>query len=153
MRLDHSLPAVDHVVFITTGSSLSASELLINAVVPHVPVSIVGDTTGGKPVGSKHFDFCDRVAAPITFRLVNAEGRGDYFDGLPPTCTAPDDLQRPLGDVAEASLATALHLLATGQCLEHPEAEHAQAPATPGLRARSGERSDPDPWPRLVELR
>lgn len=161
VRLDPSLPAVDHVVFITTGSSLSASELLINAVAAHVPVSIVGSTTGGKPVGSKHFDFCDKVAAPITFRLVNARGRSDYFDGLPVTCDALDDLDTALGEPTEASLAAALHLLATGQCLPPPptesQGEEASAPPVPGLRTRSGRTrslpsADPDPWPQLAVL-
>lgn len=128
MRLDHSLPAVDHVVFITTGSSLSATELLINAVSSHAPVSIVGGTTGGKPVGSRHFAFCDSVAAPLTFRLLNADGEGDYYDGLRADCPASDDLSHPLGDPDEGSLAVALHLLRTGQCLPDPAGEEAAPP-------------------------
>jgi carboxyl-terminal processing protease len=136
MRVDQTLPHVDHVVFITTGSTLSASELLINSVAPHVRVSIVGGTTGGKPVGSRHFDFCDKVAAPVTFRLLNADDEGDYFDGFVPTCPAPDDLTQPLGDQAEASLATALHLLSTGECLPPPPTgEGAAAGDRGGLRA------------------
>ncbi|MCA9707864.1 MAG: PDZ domain-containing protein [Myxococcales bacterium] len=153
LRLPHSLRAVEQVVFITTGASLSASELVINAVSAHVPVSIVGDTTGGKPVGSKHFDFCEQVAAPITFRIVNARGVGDYFDGLPPTCAAPDDLTMQLGDAGEASLATALHLLETGECLDLAEGERAAAPWSPGLRTRTDSRADPDRWPTVGLLR
>ncbi len=136
-RLDNSLSAVDHVVFITTGSSLSASELLINSVAAHVPVSIVGGATGGKPVGSRHFDFCDRVAAPITFELVNADNRGGYYDGFTPHCTAPDDFDHALSDPEEASLAVALHRLATGECLTVATGEDAQAPTTPGLTTAS----------------
>ena len=164
MRLPQSLSAVDHVVFITTGTTLSASELLINAVAAHVPVSLVGETTGGKPVGSKHFPFCDKVAVPLTFRLVNADGRGDYFDGLPPTCAAPDDLTRQLGDAHEGSLATALHLLGTGRCLPHEgegegEGEGASAGDPAGLRpapAAPASRRDailPSEWPELGGLR
>lgn len=154
MRLDQTLPHVDHVVFITTGSTLSASELLINAVAPHVRVSIVGDTTGGKPVGSRHFDFCDKVAAPITFRLLNAEDQGDYYDGLPATCPAPDDLTRPLGDETEASLAAALHLLSTGECLPVPEeGEGASAHDPAGLRTRPDPAAHEGEWPELGGLR
>lgn len=158
MRLDDTLPAVDHVVFITTGSTLSASELLINAVSSHVKVSIVGDTTGGKPVGSRHFEFCDQVAVPVTFRLVNADDQGDYFDGLPATCAAPDDLTRELGDAEEGSLATALHLLATGQCLPF-EGEGASAGDRAGLAgarsapSRPTRRDDDGEWPELGGLR
>ncbi len=152
LRLDHSLRAVDHVVFITTRSSLSASELLINAIVPHAKTSIVGSTTGGKPVGSKHFDFCDSVAVPLTFRLVNADDQGDYFDGLAPDCAAPDDLYNPLGSPEEASLATALHLLQTGRCLEHPDPEAATVEPSAPFRSPSEDASSPDPWPVLAEL-
>jgi len=106
-----TLPAVDTVVFITTGSSLSASELLINSVRAHTRVEIVGGTTGGKPVGSKHFSFCDSVLAPITFELTNADKTGGYFDGLDPSCAATDDLTAALGSEAEASLAAALSLI------------------------------------------
>jgi carboxyl-terminal processing protease len=156
MRLDQTLPHLDHVVFITTGSTLSASELLINAVAAHVKVSIVGGTTGGKPVGSKHFEFCDQVAVPITFRVLNADDRGDYFDGLTPTCAAPDDLTQPLGDANEASLATALHRLATGECLSHPDPDPDEATAS----EPAGLRTPPEPtnaaldsWPELAGLR
>ncbi|MCH9681976.1 MAG: PDZ domain-containing protein [Deltaproteobacteria bacterium] len=133
-RLAQTLPAVDQVVFITTGSSLSASELLMNSVAAHVPVSIVGGTTGGKPVGSRHFDFCDKVAVPLTFELVNADGEGGYYEGFTPDCPAPDDFSHPLGDPQEASLATALHRIATGQCLPVPEGEEAQVEPPRGLR-------------------
>lgn len=152
MRLDQTLPRVEHVAFITTGSTLSASELVINAVAAHVPVSIIGDTTGGKPVGSRHFEFCDQIAVPVTFRLLNADDRGDYFDGLRATCQAPDDLTRPLGNEDEASLAVALHLLTTGECLPMPEGEGAVAPAPAGLRTPP-EPAARDTWPELAGLR
>ncbi|MEM7155316.1 MAG: S41 family peptidase [Myxococcota bacterium] len=146
-RLDNSLTEVDHVVFITTGTSISASELLINGVAAHIPVSIVGDDTGGKPVGSKHFEFCDSIARPITFQVLNADDYGNYFDGLSVDCPAPDDLTRDLGDPEETSLAVALHRLSTGECLDVPEAEEAGLPEPFGLRtpvpATDGEQSLP----------
>jgi carboxyl-terminal processing protease len=156
MRIEHSLPRVDHVAFITTGSTLSASELLINAVAAHVPVSVIGETTGGKPVGSRHFDFCDQIVAPITFRLLNANDRGDYFDGLRPTCRAPDDLTRPLGSEDEAALAVALHRIATGECLPMPGGEGAVAPPPAGLRTSPAATASHDAvwheWPELGGL-
>ncbi len=133
-----SIPNVDHVVFITTGSTLSASELVINAVRPYVQVSVIGGTTGGKPVGSRHFEFCDKVLAPITFQVVNSEGFGDYFTGLPADCTVADDLMTPLGDPQESSLAAALTRLETGACPEAPAADGVEAAVgfSPGLAAR-----------------
>ena len=123
----NSIPDIRTVTFITTRSSVSASELVINALRPHVDVRVVGTTTGGKPVGSRHFAFCDKVLAPITFQIVNAEGFGDYFDGIGPDCTASDDLFRPLGDPDERALAEALHLLEMGTCSPPVEDE----PTTP----------------------
>jgi C-terminal processing protease CtpA/Prc len=115
-RYAGSIPDVQHVVFITTGSTLSASELVINAVRPYVEVSVVGDLTGGKPVGSRHIGFCDKVLAPITFKVVNADGEGDYFDGIAADCAAGDDLAHELGDPTEGALAAAMSLLADGSC-------------------------------------
>ncbi len=111
-----SLPGLDHVVFITTRSTASASELVINAVLPFASVSIVGSSTAGKPVGSAQFTFCDKAAHPITFRLLNARGEGDYFDGFSTNCASPDDLSHRLGDPREASLAAALGRLDAETC-------------------------------------
>jgi C-terminal peptidase prc len=107
---------VTDVVVITSGATASASELVINALTPFVPVTIVGETSFGKPVGSYQFEFCDKVAVPIAFANVNAEGSGDFYDGFAPDCAAADDLDRALGDPAEASLAEALNVVENGSC-------------------------------------
>jgi C-terminal processing protease CtpA/Prc len=114
-ELDNSLE-LEHVVFITTGRTLSASELVINMLRPYVEVHIIGEETGGKPVGSHSYDFCEQVIFPISFRLVNSTGNADYFEGLAPDCLAEDDLQHELGDPSEKSLFTALHVIAEGEC-------------------------------------
>lgn len=107
---------LQRLVVITTRSSASASELVINALRPYIPVAIVGDTTYGKPVGQYGIPFCAKVLAPVAFSLKNAAGAGDYFDGLPPTCAAADDITHELGDVGEASFAEAITYLRTGRC-------------------------------------
>ena len=104
------------VVFITTQSTASASEFTINGLVPYLHVVTVGSATFGKPVGEQGFNICANVLYPITFKITNAVGYGDYFDGLPATCPAPDDLTHPLGDPREASLAAALAYLERGGC-------------------------------------
>lgn len=142
-RLDDLDASVDleHVVFLTTGRTLSASELVINMLRPYVEVDVVGATTGGKPVGSHGYDFCDQVIFPISFRLLNADGVGDYFDGVDPTCDAPDDLAHPLGDPAEASFDAALSLINGDEC---PDASSG-GDATAQPRPRSIDPSW-DPW-------
>ncbi|MEZ4452154.1 MAG: S41 family peptidase [Nannocystaceae bacterium] len=114
-KLAHAL-WVDRVYFITTNRTLSASELVINAVAPYVETKIIGATTGGKPVGMRSFDFCDKILFPITFRLVNAAGVTDYFDGLSPACETRDDLDNQLGDPVEGSFAGAVSMITSGSC-------------------------------------
>lgn len=116
-NLEHSMAATD-IVFIVSSRSRSATELVINALFPYTNVTLVGSTTGGKPVGSKGFEFCDKKLFPITFRLVNAEGNTDYFDGLPADCYAEDDLFHDFGDPNEAMIAAALEVLDTGTCAQ-----------------------------------
>ncbi|MBV1858511.1 MAG: hypothetical protein KUG77_08875 [Nannocystaceae bacterium] len=124
-----SLPALDHAVFITTGSTASASELVINAVRPWATVSIVGSMTAGKPVGSAQFSFCDKSAHPITFRLLNARGEGDYFDGFATHCESRDDLGHQLGDPQEASMAAALARLDAAACPEFDDTQDGEGEA------------------------
>jgi carboxyl-terminal processing protease len=101
---------------ITTQGSASASELIINGLRPHMPVTVVGDRTYGKPVGQYGIPFCDKVVAPVAFSIRNAADQGDYFDGIPADCLAGDDVTHDLGDLGEASLAEALHVVRTGAC-------------------------------------
>lgn len=133
--VEHAL-GLDRLVVITTRASASASELIINGLRPFLPVIVVGDTTYGKPVGQYGFDFCDKTAFPVSFSLRNASGEGDFFTGITPTCVAPDDLDHPLGDAHEASLAVALRLIEQGACESVPEATARRTPVRP--RAQTG---------------
>jgi hypothetical protein len=71
---------------------------------------------------------CDIVLHPIYFRMLNADNKGDYFDGIAPDCVAEDDLDMPLGDEAESSVAEALHVMQSGTCSLHA-ADLASKPA------------------------
>ncbi|MFN3990634.1 MAG: S41 family peptidase [Erythrobacter sp.] len=112
------------IAFITTGSSASASELVINGLLPYVGnnIAIIGSNTFGKPVGQAAFDFasCDLRVRPVTFQTVNANNQGEYFSGLasimPNTCRANDDIGFQLGDPAEASVRTALDFVNGRSC-------------------------------------
>jgi C-terminal processing protease CtpA/Prc len=115
---------LSRLVVITTRSSASASELVINTLRPYLPVVVIGNTTYGKPVGQYGFTFCDKVLAPVSFSIKNANNEGDYFDGIPPTCVAADDITHQLGDTAEGSFAEALTYLRTGACTARSEASN-----------------------------
>jgi len=112
------------IAFITTGLTASASEIVINSMAPWAEVAIVGDDTLGKPVGQAAFDLsgCDIRLRLISFQFTNADGQGDYYEGLASSlafaCRAEDDLGHAPGDPAEASTAEALAWLGSGACSE-----------------------------------
>jgi C-terminal processing protease CtpA/Prc len=142
------------IAFITTSSSASASELVPNALEPYFSgtgapsIALVGATTYGKPVGQLGWTIssCGDVLYLVSFQLVNAQGDGGYFSGLPdaaatplfsgPLCPAEDDLAHPQGDPMEASTAAALSWLASGTC-----------PAPAGAAALSAAASVATPGP------
>ncbi len=139
----NALP-LQRLVVITTGGSASASELVINALRPFIPVTTVGTTTYGKPVGQYGITFCDKVLYPVAFTLRNALGQGDFFDGIAADCTAADDADHQLGDPAEASLSEALTVMRTGQCSALPVSAGA-------ARRREAVRADALPPRRGLE--
>ena len=123
---------VPRVIVITSESSASASELVINGLEPFIPTIVVGRRTFGKPVGQYGFSFCEKVLFPVSFMTVNAAGNGEYYDGLPVDCPMRDGLNRPLGHPEEARLAEAIHYLRTGSCtppLVEPTRAQRSAPA------------------------
>ena len=111
---DSSL-SLSRVAFITSEGSASASELLINSLTPFIDVHCVGQRTHGKPVGmytiTPNNAAIDWAFVPICFTLRNAEGYGDYFDGLPVEREANDDVYHALGTPEEECMAAALAAL------------------------------------------
>ena len=106
------------------GGTASASELITNSMIPYLGdnIALVGTDTYGKPVGQFAFDrsACDDRLRAVTFKTVNADGQGEYFNGLasvmPNTCRANDDIFTPLGDANEASISVALDFIAGRTC-------------------------------------
>jgi len=107
-----SLPKI---VVITSRLTASASEMVMNGLAPHITVATVGDTTYGKPMGFNFFPCAEKYFfGPITFKVVNSEGVGDYFDGFIPNQLTTDDLTRDFDDRQEKCLKEALNYLQTG---------------------------------------
>jgi C-terminal processing protease CtpA/Prc len=127
-RLGNSM-SLSRLVVIATSGTASASELVTNSMAPHVEVTIVGATTFGKPVGQVGFEFCEKILRPTAFQTVNADGVGDYFDGLPVDCAAEDDLNVEVGAENDPNMVAAMAFLDTGSC-------SAPATATGLLKAR-----------------
>jgi carboxyl-terminal processing protease len=110
------------VYILTSKSTASASELVINGLIPYISVVQIGDITTGKNVGSitiydsptfgkENRNPNHRYAMqPIVLKIVNADGFGDYFNGLAPTYSLkenPADLG-VLGTSSEPLLSTAI---------------------------------------------
>ena len=116
--------AATKIAVIGRSGTASASELVANAFIPYLGanLALVGANTFGKPVGQSAFDrsACDDRLRAVTFRTVNRDGGGDYYNGLaaviPRTCSAEDGLFKQLGDVDEASTKVALDFLAGRSC-------------------------------------
>ena len=112
------------IAFIGTGSTASASELVIAAQIPylHSNAALIGTNTYGKPVGQIALDraACDDRFRVIAFALQNANRQGAYYDGLASimeaSCQAGDDLSHPLGSPLESSTRAALDFLAGRSC-------------------------------------
>ena len=115
------------VYVLTSLSTASASELVINALKPYINVVQIGDKTTGKNVGSitlydsPTFDKKDLnpnhkyAMQPLVLKIVNKEGFGDYTNGLQPTITLKEDLGNlgVLGNPSEPLLSTALNAIST----------------------------------------
>jgi carboxyl-terminal processing protease len=108
--------SLSRLVVIATSGTASASELVINSMEPHAEVTIVGDTTFGKPVGQIGALFCDKILRATAFESLNALNEGGYFNGLPVDCSVADDLTQAVGSDTDPNLIAALTYLETGAC-------------------------------------
>jgi carboxyl-terminal processing protease len=104
------------VFVLTSASTCSASESLINGLSPFVTVVRIGSGTCGKPYGFYYANNCGTSYAAMQFAGQNSAGFGDYADGFAPTCQVGDDLSKARGDTSERMLAAALTYMGTGVC-------------------------------------
>ncbi len=118
------------VYVLTSPSTASASELVINGLAPFIDVVQIGEKTTGKNVGSitlydsPSFSRDDRsdkhfyAMQPIVLKVVNAAGFGDYINGLHPDVMLQENLDDlgTLGSESEPLLAAAIaHITGNGR--------------------------------------
>jgi carboxyl-terminal processing protease len=120
-----SLPAtlnLPRVYILTQDGTCSASESIISGLkgtrvgTAGVDVIQIGGTTCGKPYGFSQDDNFLTAHFAIEFYGVNNKGEGGFVNGIAANCSVSDDLNRPLGDVSERMLATALATRSSGSC-------------------------------------
>lgn len=106
---------LSRVAIITTSSTASASEAVINGLKPYLDVVTIGSTTNGKPVGMYDWDIYQTwVAMPIAFEVVNSLNQGGYYSGILPTKNMLDDITHDFSDKEELCLKEAINYLETG---------------------------------------
>jgi carboxyl-terminal processing protease len=111
---------LNHVFFIVTGSTASASELAINNLIPVMDVQLIGNTTYGKPVGFFDIDINKYEMFIPQFETKNSAGNGGYYLGMTPNQgvykgkLASDDVSKDFGDPTEALFAYALNYAKNG---------------------------------------
>lgn len=106
--------SLSRVYFIVTGSTASASELVINSLKPVMDVKLIGETTYGKPVGFFPIRI-DKVDMYVPeFETKNQAGVGGYYSGLTVDKEAFEDLTKAWGDESETLLSYALLYARTG---------------------------------------
>lgn len=118
---------LNKLVVLTTGSSASASELVINGLNPYIDVTTIGTTTEGKTVGSVTLydsENFQRSGAnpnhtwamqPLVLEIVNKLG-DNVPDGINPSIELAEDYGNlgVLGDVTEPLLERAITYITTG---------------------------------------
>ncbi|GAB1462082.1 S41 family peptidase [Pedobacter sp.] len=120
-----NLTAVTNVVFLVSGSTASASELVINSLKPHMNVSLVGRTTYGKPIGFFPVTIQNKYDVYLSlFETKNSLGQGGYFEGMTPTVTTSElftdansgiyNAMFDFGDARDGYTKAALNILAPG---------------------------------------
>jgi len=121
------LSGVTKLYVLTSGSTASASEMIINGLKPFITVKLIGETTYGKNVGSITLydspgsDFTSSTYAdkshvnalqPIVFQIYNKLGQSDYTQGFGPDIEIFEWMSwrniLPYGDENEVLLKAAL---------------------------------------------
>ncbi|WP_432713772.1 S41 family peptidase, partial [Pedobacter sp.] len=114
-----NLTQVANVVFLVSGGTASASELVINSLKPFVNVKLVGKTTYGKPVGFFPIRLENKYDVYMSmFESKNSKDEGGYYAGFTPdkidvnTNALYDDATHDFGDPLESYTKAALEILA-----------------------------------------
>ncbi len=131
---------VKNLYVLSSKSTASASEAIVNCLRPYTNVVLIGDTTAGKYTAVNVFE--DDNDPPkhnwaiflVTSRIANVDGVTDYVNGLVPDYLVMDNLVSPLGDENEPLFAKAIELITGSQT------------------AKSATTSLPDDWKMLDDV-
>ena len=146
-------------LYVLTGSwTASASELIINGLIPYMNLFLVGDVTIGKNVGSTTFykenDARNKWGLqPIIAKFYNSQGKSDYTAGFIPDMKDEDTWNMPkkqLGDINEALLGAAIRHI-TGE-IGASAVTTRSIPLNPALFRVLGSSLDNKPWSNQIVI-
>lgn len=114
-----NLNNVQNVVFLVSGSTASASELVINSLKPHMNVKLIGTKTYGKPIGFFPITIENKYDVYYSlFETKNSLSQGGYYDGMVPDNQLSEvptgTIMYDFGDTNDFYLKTAVNLLQPG---------------------------------------
>ncbi|KQC02149.1 S41 family peptidase [Pedobacter sp. Hv1] len=114
-----SLNNVQNVVFLVSGSTASASELVINSLKPQMNVKLVGTKTYGKPIGFFPITIENKYDVYYSlFETKNSLNQGGYYDGMIPDNVLSEvptgTVMYNFGDTNDFYLKTAVNMLQPG---------------------------------------
>ncbi|UJH91965.1 S41 family peptidase [Antarcticibacterium sp. 1MA-6-2] len=157
---------LSRVFVLTTASSASASELIINGLDPYIDVVQIGDVTTGKFQASVTLydseDFSKDHASlktthkyamqPLVLKSHNAHDVSDYVNGLTPDITLKENVRNLgiLGDPSEPLLKVALDVI-KGNRVSIPEVKEYKNIGESGMFEPEYQRMYIDKLPEVIE--
>lgn len=107
---------LQRVFVLTTGSTCSASEMVINGLKPYLNVVVIGDNSCGKPVGMTPETQCGNALFAINFETRNSLGEGGFYDGFTPDCSVSDLPETDMWDDKDALFSAASNYIVQSSC-------------------------------------
>ncbi|MBE7422829.1 MAG: hypothetical protein HS110_10445 [Zoogloeaceae bacterium] len=106
---------LSRIFVLTNDDTCSASELFISGMRRFAEVVVIGETTCGKPFGFRSIDYRGLTYDVISFAVQTSQGRGDYVNGIEPTCRVMDDFNQPMGSLNDPLVTAARDYVMRGR--------------------------------------
>ena len=141
LQFDNALTGLQRIFVLTTASTCSASEEVINGLKPFMEVITIGATTCGKPYASTQYQLIPGLMSMnvLDARSINANGEGDFYLGLPATCEVQDDPILPFTDPQESLISAALFYTENNRCPVSADRQVLSAGARPNTSTLHGD--------------
>ncbi len=107
---------IGKLVVITSPSTCSASESVINGLRPFINVTLVGSDTCGKPFGFQPWKFGEKYLFAVSFESLNSLWEGEYYNGINADCEVDDNFKEEIGSSEDILFKEAKYVIYNGKC-------------------------------------